>query len=114
MVHITYTEVHDMLNGHPCNCSASRGQAAGRADVDILGGKGSTSSNGAAERQPATLPVSTTGLAGAEVDNPFLGGALRFVQNLHELSVKLVRDADGDRRTFGKSAAAKKVKRAAS
>ena len=93
------------------------GQAAGRADVDILGGKGSRngmSSNDAADRQAATLPVSTAGQAGAEAEKPFLGGALRFVQNLHELSVSLVRDADGDRRTFGKSAAAKKVKRAAS
>ena len=86
-------------------------QAAGRADVDILGGKGSangTSIAVAADRQTATKPAR----AGAETDK-FLGGALRFVQNLHELSVKLVKDADSDRRTFSKSAAAKKVKRAA-
>jgi len=72
------------------------------------------SSDAAGDRQTATLPGNTIGQAGAEVDKPFLGGALRFVQNLHELSVKLVKDADGDRRNFGKSAAAKKVKRAAS
>ena len=81
--------------------------------MDILGGKGSTngmSSDVATDRPTATMPASS----GADADKPFLGGALRFVQNLHELSVKLVQDADGDRRNFGKSAAAKKVKRAAS
>jgi len=85
--------------------------------VDILGGKGTRdgmSSDDAGGRQTATLPVSTAGHAGADAEKPFFGGALRFVQNLHELSVKLVKDADGDRRNFGKSAAAKKVKRAAS
>jgi hypothetical protein len=79
--------------------------------VDILGNGTTTgkSASAAGEKQTA---ATSAGRAGAESDK-FLGGALRFVQNLHTLSVKLVKDAESDRRTFSKSASAKKSKRAA-
>ena len=96
---------------HPAMRGRNGLQAAGRADVDILGNGTRTAKTASALGETQTAATSA-GRAGVESDN-FLGGALRFVQNLHTLSVKLMKDAESDRRTFSKSASAKKSKRAA-
>ena len=79
--------------------------------MDILGKGVNTGKSASAAGEIQTRSVGA-GRNSAESDK-FLGGALRFVQNLHSLSVKLVKDAESDRRTFSKSASAKKSKRAA-